>query len=496
METVTACCGQCGHHLGTILNLWTQIGKCYISPVIEAKVALDVDSDGAIQQGKKDTIIYNCEVQKINCSQCRSILGSKCLSSTVNHVLHEGQLLLRTSSIQIKDLNSQVDVEPIVQRVLNLKNNPPVDDSEVDNHSSTFFRNYNPRQATNENPELSHILNTINAQGEALERLDTAGYQIVASFNQAVQRIDGEVKFLKNEMTQVTGDLSVNNTKSRSLFDDILSTRTDIEGIKRALQPIVAQSRTEEQALSIRNAIAEASTSLRLEFSRTWGKCQERLYLLESELQNVRQDLKGFQTSLEGAQATAKATLSTSDANTKEIVALKNELENLKRDLVLERSHRSSSTNAVFASRELDILTSNITKIGYRASQVETLQMEFELLKGRVQRIEAQPPNWQRDPPTDLQGQEPQDSRSIDSKQMASPEFSSEGSNNPAIPSSIAPNLRDDHVSWSNSPPLEKAHINATRAGVVKLTKSGAIDKRTIRKSGSKRTGTVRKVRG
>ncbi|KAI0413907.1 hypothetical protein F5X98DRAFT_264972 [Xylaria grammica] len=42
------------------------------------------------------------------------------------------QVLLRTSSIQIKDLNSHVTIKPIVQRVLNLKSNPPVDDSEDD----------------------------------------------------------------------------------------------------------------------------------------------------------------------------------------------------------------------------------------------------------------------------------------------------------------------------------------------------------------------------
>ncbi|KAF2968279.1 hypothetical protein GQX73_g5353 [Xylaria multiplex] len=458
METVVACCGQCDHHLGTLLNLWTQIGECYISPVVAAKVALDVGSDGAVHQGKKGTIIYNW-----------------------------GQLLLRTSSIQIKHLDGQVDIKPIVQRILNLKNNPPVDDSEDDKLGSAFFRDCNLRQATtNENPELSHILSTINAQGETLERLDTAGYQIVASFNRAVQRIDDEVGNLKNEMIQVTGDLSVSNTKSRSLFDDILSTRTDIEGIKRVLQPMVAQGRTEEQALSVRNAITKANTSLRLEFSQTWEKFQERLNLLESELQDMRQDLKGFQILLEGAQATAKATLPTSDANTQEIMALKNELENLKRDLALDQSYRSSSTNPVFASRELDILTSNITKIGYRASQVETLQMEFELLKDRVQRMEAQLPNWQ----------EPQNPRSMDPKQMVSLKFLSEGGNNPRIPPSTTPNLRDDYVNRSNSPPLEKAHINTARAGILKLTKSGAIDKRTIRKSGWKRAGTVRKVGG
>ncbi|TGJ85928.1 hypothetical protein E0Z10_g2802 [Xylaria hypoxylon] len=453
--------------------MWTKIGKNYISPVIEAEVAMD------------------------------------CLSSAVNHVLHEGQLLLRISSIQIKDLNSHVTVKPIVQRVLNLKNNPPVDDSEEDSadgdHGSTFSEDYNPRQATNENPELRRILKKINVQRETLERLDTAGHQVVASFNHAMQHMDGEVKLLKNEMAQVTCDLSVNSTNTRSLTDDILSTKIEIEEIKRALQPLAAHSHTEQEALSVTNAVAEGNTSLRVEFSGTWEKCQQRLILLESGLKNAQRDLQGFQALLEDVQTAAKAASSTSGPNNKEIIALQAELENLRQELALERSYKSSSTNPVFASRELDILTSSITKIGHRASQVETLQMEFELLKGRVQRMEAPSLTWQRDSTTDLQRQEPRHSQSINPKHKASPGFSAEDSNRPNIPSSTVSNVKDNHISWSGSPtayqsavsslPSATAHSDAARISVPKLTKSGAVDKRTIKKSISKRMGTIRKAK-
>lgn len=50
---------------------------------------------------------------------------------------------------------------------------------------------------------------------------------------------------------------------------------------------------------------------------------------------------------------------------------------------------RSYNTERSFPSRELDILTSSIAKIGNRASHVETLQMEFEILKGRMGRVET-----------------------------------------------------------------------------------------------------------
>ena len=59
MDVVSICCSQCHHGLGTLLNLWTQIGKSYISPVVYADAALDVRLDGAIQHGEKGTIVDN-----------------------------------------------------------------------------------------------------------------------------------------------------------------------------------------------------------------------------------------------------------------------------------------------------------------------------------------------------------------------------------------------------------------------------------------------------
>ncbi|KAI1369332.1 hypothetical protein F5Y08DRAFT_151183 [Xylaria arbuscula] len=89
MDIASISCSQCHHDLGTLLNLWTQIGKSYISPVVHTGTALDVTPDGAIKHGEKGTIVENCRVQQVICTLCRSVLGSKCLGSAVNHVLQE-----------------------------------------------------------------------------------------------------------------------------------------------------------------------------------------------------------------------------------------------------------------------------------------------------------------------------------------------------------------------------------------------------------------------
>ncbi|KAI3323580.1 hypothetical protein HD806DRAFT_92645 [Xylariaceae sp. AK1471] len=511
MEPVLTRCNQCNHQLGSLINLWVQIGKSYISPVVQTEDALEISPKGVVRRGEKQTIVDGCRVQEVACNNCHSTLGSKCISSTVNHVLHEGQLLLRTSSIQIYDLSHYATIKPVIQRVLKLKNPPvdgdqPCDDSEDDDHGSGSSEDCSHKQSTNENPGLSRILNNINAQREDIERLDTAGYQIVASFNQAVQHIDDEIRKLKNEMAQMTERSPDNNVTTRELADDILSLKMDIKAVKQEIRPIASHSHLEQEISSIRNLVAEASESLRLGFADTTEKHNQKYSLLESNLETTRRDLKGFQTLLEGARATAMEVPSASNANADEIIALKAELQYLKQELVHERSYKSSSANTVFPSRELDILTSNITKIGQRASQVETLRMEFELLKGRVQRIETQIPALQKDA-ADLQRREPLYSRLPSSKRKCSPDYYLEEDVNSDVPGPNAPNTRDNHISWSssptvphrsvlNTPPAANAPKGTAKTGVPRLTKSGTVDKRTVKKHKEKSVAPRRKAKG
>ncbi|KAI1734779.1 hypothetical protein F4680DRAFT_437394 [Xylaria scruposa] len=485
METVTTCCSQCEHRLGSLLNLWTQIGKRYISPV-QAAHALDISPEGVIRQGEVGTIVDNCRLQNIVCNECRSVLGSKCLSSAVNHVFHDGQLLLQTSSIQIKDIDGRGTIQPTIQRLLNLKNTD-------DGHSSKPLDNHNHRQATSETPKLDRILNEVDAQRGELERLDTAGYHIVASFNQAVQRIDEEVGKLKTNMVQMADDLSDHSTKTRVLADDILSIQTEVKEIQKTLQPLAAQSNFKQGSSYIRNAITEAKVSWRAELHDKLEKHQQQLNLLEVKLVSAQQDLEDFQESFESARTTAKAALLASEANTEEVATLKFELQSLRQELALERSYKSSTTDPVFAGREMDILTSNITKIGQRASQVETLKMEFELLKGRVQRMEAQTASSQKGSAISPHREEPLPSQPLSSNRKVFLGCHIEDGISTSSPS-IIPNANNGHGGQSltahatalYSPPPTKARRNSTRVSMPKLTRSGAIDKRTLKKRNSK----------
>ncbi|KAK5624490.1 hypothetical protein RRF57_000206 [Xylaria bambusicola] len=492
MDCVLIRCNKCHHHMGVLTNLWSQIGKNYISPVVYVHDALDVTPDGAVKHGAKGTIIDNCRVQGIICAQCRSVLGSKCLSSTVNHALSiwlqydntdgfRSSLLLRVPSIQIMDPNTHDTIEPMIQRLLSLKNPLKNDDSHDDNESSTFYKDHSHKQTVTEDSNFNHLLDKIDAQGERIELLDTAGIQVVASLDRSMQYIDEAIRNLKSEIALTKKELSNSSDRTRKLTNDVCSTKSEIEEVKRTLEPLTTQNHIQEERLGIEDKITEAKASLRVEIGAMSEIYIQKVNLLESRLQNIQRDLKELRN-------TAQVALLASDTNAGEIAALKVEIVRLRQGIALERSSRSSSTNSVFALHDVDILTSNITKIGNKASQVEPLQMELELLKSRIQRMEAQASEWQKEPLASPPQKDPQHSL-VSPKRKYITRSTMEDGLNSNTPASAIPMIQDNDISWSSSPTIYRPTSNQAssprtprkelKTRSPRLTKSGAIDKRS-----------------
>ncbi|KAI1436766.1 hypothetical protein GGR50DRAFT_190040 [Xylaria sp. CBS 124048] len=493
MESVTTYCSQCDHPLATLLNLWVQIGKSYISPVTQAENGfVDILPLGPARRGEKGTIVDSCRVKEVVCTICGSTLGSICESAAVNHVLYEGQLLLRTLSITIKDPDSNDVKRPFIQRVLELRN-PPVDkvqnsenNSEDGNRSPSSAEDHSYGQTGQDTPSLSRILSDIHAQRGDIERLDKAGFEIVASFNNAMQRIDEDVRRLKREMGQVVDDSSDNTTKTKGLVKDVLAIESEVNDMKEALHSSVPEDRLEQEILAIKKVISKTSESLRLEFTETSKTYQQKVGALESNLDSARRDVKEMKVLLEDSWVMVKTVVSAANDSAEEIAALKTELQRVKEELALERSRKSHPVNPAFVSRDMDILTSNITKIGNRASQVEPLRMEFDLLKGRVQRMETQfhAPETHATPDTpDTQRTEPPRSRSVGLKRKAS-----SMSARPVLPSDVEDDLGHSGGALS-PPPSEESSIRATNIAPVRLTKSGITNMQTLTPKRGSRQG-------
>lgn len=57
MESVYCNCKECNATIGLFVNLWTQIGKSYFSPIINPDDSPAVLAEGASRMGEKRTLV-------------------------------------------------------------------------------------------------------------------------------------------------------------------------------------------------------------------------------------------------------------------------------------------------------------------------------------------------------------------------------------------------------------------------------------------------------
>ncbi|KAI1376343.1 hypothetical protein F4677DRAFT_89020 [Hypoxylon crocopeplum] len=498
MDRVVCSCLKCAHRLGEFVNLWIKIGKSYISPVVNSEDSLSVAPTGSVRLGDEKTLIDSCHVQDVACSKCRAVIGLKCLDTPVNHVLHQDQLFLRLSSVVITTLDGHFRAEVTIQRTLKLReasrngstttNTPPASET-----SAHMFTNDNGSSEIH-GQLLDHIQAQLNAQMEETQRLNRAGYQMVSSFDNAVLRIEGEVKKLKDSMTDLREESRNYHSKDVGMENAITSLKDELEDVKNASQDQSTYGRLEQELASAKQAIVDVRQSLANELENSAKRHQQKHKSILSDLEHTQDDLGRVQTELNGTRETMKESVVTAKAYAKEVASLRVELKELREEMARERSERSPN-DPVFPAQEIDILTTNITKIGQRASQVETLQMEFELLKGRVQRMEkARTPNSQDATDVGTQHRNLAHSlpRALGRKRKHSPQpevaakldtpSGTSSSKRPTrTPSSGSPSKNKDSM---GSPPSSKAQkINTKASDSPWLTKSGTIDKRFLRGS-------------
>jgi hypothetical protein len=57
MERVICRCNSCRDSLATLVNLWTRIGKTYISPIIRPTAGLNAEFYGQVREGEAATLV-------------------------------------------------------------------------------------------------------------------------------------------------------------------------------------------------------------------------------------------------------------------------------------------------------------------------------------------------------------------------------------------------------------------------------------------------------
>ncbi|KAK5654769.1 hypothetical protein OQA88_6805 [Cercophora sp. LCS_1] len=365
MESVYCNCKKCDTTIGLFINLWTRIGKSYYSPIVDPDGELAVRPDGDTRIGETDTLVEECHLQDIVCFDCSAVVGLKCVETPVNHVLDENQVLLRLASVELLSRDGQ-EVEFKTKRVLDVK-----EPSKVNTNRFTDLPNGSGFNASTfpQFVDLVQLQADLDGQRQDIDRIDNEGFEAVAALDKRVNRIDVTV-------TKFTDALSNHRRDLVGVQKSITSFKTELGQTKQASQDAVVAGLEEKL-----NATDGALTEVRRDFGTLEGR-------LRKELSSLRTEIRQCKQGIEELKADVRDRVSTHD-HAQDMAALRNEMAQMRRQMDEMRSRGADRAAAPFPSKELDILTSNISNIRNRASQVETLQMEFEILKGRVERVEA-----------------------------------------------------------------------------------------------------------
>ena len=214
--------------------------------------------------------------------------------------------------------------------------------------------------------DLSQLQADLDAQRGEIDRIDSAGFKVVSALDEAVTRIEGNLGRMGSTLSGLQRDLKDNRSDISSLKQEVADNNKTTDQDRATIRRLEAQlSSTNDNIEGVRREMGSVATQFRQQFAQVTSQLHDHRESIQ-ELRDLMRDK-----------------VSARD-HAKEMVSVRNELTQLRKQMEENRSKPVEQ----FPSRELDILTTSIAKIGNRASHVESLQMEFEIFKGRVERME------------------------------------------------------------------------------------------------------------
>ncbi|KAM0471779.1 hypothetical protein ACHAPX_009172 [Trichoderma viride] len=396
MDLVAVRCATCDSKLGTLANLWTQIGKKYITPVAHAEEKADADkisATGAVRIGDADTLVEGCELRDAECSTCHTNIGQKCITSPPNHLFANGQIIYRITSISLKtakDLRRKA--EPKIQRTLPLRGQSAAAQAKLSTPSGKTAPQ-NEATPSRDRFDIMQIQADLEVQQDEIQRIGVAGFQVMSNFDSTVARLEKQMRQLSESIASVRRD-------GEGQQADIKSLKTQMSDAKRSSHNddgVVA--RLDQQLQTTDRVVTELRQMIQKSKSDTTGLRSE-LKAAQKEITDVKKANARLKQEADEAKQVAQEGIATSKLYASEVSSLRREIAQLRSDLAQENDHHHSSAgeDPSISSHQLDILASNISKIGNRASQVESLQMEFDLFRTRIQRLETRMANGTPNP--------------------------------------------------------------------------------------------------
>ncbi|KAH6604762.1 hypothetical protein Trco_006469 [Trichoderma cornu-damae] len=356
MDLVAMRCAKCDSKLGSLVNLWTQIGKKYITPVayVEEKGEADkIAATGAVRIGDADTLVEGC-----------------------------GQVIFRTMSITLKlatDLRRKA--EPKIQRVLQLRGQSAPAQAKAGpvNGKAASQDETSPSR---DRFDIMQIQADLDAQQDEIQRIGAAGFQVMSTFDSTVARFEKQMRQLSESVASVRED-------GEGQRADIKSLKTEMSDAKWSAKGDAVVARLDQQLQTTDRVVTELRQIMQKSKAEATGLRSE-LAAAQKEIAEVKKANARLKQDADEAKQAAQEGVATAKLYASEVASLRREIAQLRSELAQESTHQPSmDEDASISSHQLDILASNISKIGNRASQVESLQMEFDLFRTRIQRLEA-----------------------------------------------------------------------------------------------------------
>ncbi|KYK55466.1 hypothetical protein DCS_07429 [Drechmeria coniospora] len=362
-ERVACKCASCDDNLGTLVNLWTQLGKNYLTPRTHAGAvdSFRISTPGAIRLGDAGTLVDGC-----------------------------GQVIFRITSISLKVAsNLRRGAEPKIDQVLKLRNNPPStnqhDDTSSDHGAPPPLAKPAEGMARErpapENFDILEIQAELDAQRQDIHRIGSTGMQVVSNFETTIARVEEQIQKVNDALGNVRKD-------GDGQREEIRSIKIEVSDVRWNCQNSSLVSRLDQQLQATEAALTELRQAM--DMSKLEVKdLRDQLAEAQQELQEAQGETRRLGNEVDEMKQLAHESVAVAKEHASEASSLRREVNRLGAELANHRPPPPPGACSEFSSHELDILSSSISKIGNRASQIESLQMEFDLFRSRIQRLEA-----------------------------------------------------------------------------------------------------------
>lgn len=279
--------------------------------------------------------------------------------------------------------------------------------------------------ASDDSVDVIQLQADLEAQREDILKIGSAGAQIVSQFEKSMGKVQSDIREVQGEVHDLHEEGKGRRDELVSLRDELNEKRRKCPQASQTARLEEQFQTTDEAVTMLRSVVAKAQSdtdNLRLDLSYR----QEELEQVTVRNDKLQQDLAStkklakesvaiaknyarrneqIQKDLFDTRQIAEEGVATAKEYSSEVTDLRKELKQLRADLAKEKSATEKSerererleretparaptaaTASGLSSAELDILLKRISEIGNRVHQVESKQVDFELFQSRTQK--------------------------------------------------------------------------------------------------------------